>query len=84
MKVVELINVETKRWKKWLIMEIFLESESQVILNIPLFPLQSHDSLIWRCTTNILFLVRSAYHMEKELQSINRCGGSSPWKSDQI
>lgn len=46
--------------------EIFQEDKAKIISNIPLSPLQPKDRMIWRCTTNGQFSVRSAYHLEME------------------
>lgn len=43
---------------------------------IPLCPITSSDLLIWRATSTGEFSIRSAYHMEKELQIMRRGGGS--------
>jgi hypothetical protein len=67
-----------------LIYELLKESEAQVIGNIPLSLLQLQDFQIWRGTTNGLFFVQSAYHMEKEYQALNRSGGSRLGMSDTI
>jgi hypothetical protein len=58
-----------------LISNIFTEEESKVILNIPLSPLLPNDRLIWTGTSNGVFIVRSAYHLGKELQ--DNLGGQS-------
>jgi hypothetical protein len=75
-RVMELINQDTKWWNSCLIKEIFHEEEARVICTIPLSLVPTKDSLIWRGTSNGVFLVRSAYHMEKDLQASRHSGGS--------
>jgi hypothetical protein len=72
----ELIGLDTKWWNSTLIHDNFVEDEARTICPIPLSPMQAKDSLIWRGTTHGEFSVRNAYHMEKELQAIRRCGSS--------
>jgi hypothetical protein len=38
--------------------------------------MQAKESLIWQGTTNGVFSVKSAYHMENELQAFRRNGNS--------
>lgn len=47
---------------------MFSEEEARIIYNIPLSPLLPRDRLIWRGTLDGIFIVRSAYHLRKELQ----------------
>jgi hypothetical protein len=61
-----------------LISTIFTAKEAWTICNIPLSPLQPRDLLIWRCTTNGLFSVRSEYHMENDIQALRKGGCSQP------
>jgi hypothetical protein len=70
-----------------LLRKIFLEEEARVICQIPLSPVQVEDSLIWRSTLNGEFSAQSAYHMEKELQTLQRSessrqsAGTTIWKT---
>lgn len=66
-RIVDLIDQSMKRWKLTLISNIFNEEEARAISNIPLSHLQPLDKLIWRCTANGQFFVRSAYHMEMDI-----------------
>jgi ribonuclease HI len=66
--VADLIDQDTMRWNMELIQAEFMEEEAQVISSIPLNPLKSEDKLIWRCSANGDFSVRSAYHLGMELQ----------------
>jgi hypothetical protein len=67
-----------------LITEVFHEEEAQVIQQIPLSPQLPRDVLIWRCTNNGIFSVRSAYHMDKDLQNMRRGGGSRQGDGDLV
>jgi hypothetical protein len=61
----------------------FFEEEAAVIQNIPLCPLFPKDKLIWRCTTNWLFLVRSAYHLVVEEQAEANGRVSNPGRGNE-
>jgi hypothetical protein len=80
--VASLIDPLTKTWNSELLQEVFQHEEALVISNIPLYPLQPPDRLIWRGTTNEVFSVRSAYHLGKELQD-NMAAQSSISRQDQ-
>jgi ribosomal protein L37AE/L43A len=75
-----LIDWDTKKWNRSLIEQYFLEEEREIILNIPLSPLLPKDKLIWRCTKNGDFSVRSAYHLGLDTQMA--ANPSSSMKSD--
>ena len=62
-----LIDHEAKTWKSDLIDQIFLQSEAEIIRQIPISLCNSPDKVIWRCTSNGIFSVRSAYHLQLEL-----------------
>lgn len=78
--VADLIDQDRKGWNVQLINTIFNEEEPKVIQNIPLSSLQPRDRLIWKVTTNEVFSVRSAYHMEVEWQEARRGETSNPKK----
>jgi hypothetical protein len=65
-KVAELIDQDTKGWNVQLVNAIFNADEAKVIQGIPLSPIPVPDRLIWRCTKNGDFLIRSAYHLDME------------------
>lgn len=78
--VSELIDQDSKWWNGQLIMSIFAKDEAGVILKIPLSRYGHDDLMVWRRTTTGEFLVRSAYHMEKE--RIEVLNGNCSYQSD--
>jgi hypothetical protein len=63
--VKELFDQESGGWNLALIREVFMEEEADVICNLPRSKYHRGDTLIWRCTPNGSFTVRSAYYLEK-------------------
>jgi hypothetical protein len=80
-RVSELIDQDTRQWKGNLVSEIFLEEEAKVTKSLPISSITTKDKLIWRCTKNGIFSVRSAYHLEMENMSDLCNGGSTPANS---
>jgi hypothetical protein len=68
--VSELIDQDQGCWKRDLLNKVFLPEEARVIANIPLSPFLPQDRQIWKATKNGIFIVRSAYHLGKELIAI--------------
>ncbi|XP_042942689.1 uncharacterized protein LOC122276859 [Carya illinoinensis] len=62
-----LIDHETKTWRTEVIDHIFLQTETEIIRQIPISYCNSLDKIVWRCTTNGIFSVKSAYHLQLEL-----------------
>jgi hypothetical protein len=85
-KVVELLEEDTNQWNLQLVRNIFSEEEAEIIGNIPVSKYKQKDKLIWLATTNGEFSVRSAYHLEKEIQdrkngeSSNQARYQAIWK----
>jgi hypothetical protein len=75
---VTLLIPNTKGWNKNLIEQNFMREEMEIILNIPISPSLPKDRLIWRCTKNGEFSVRSAYHLGLDIQA-----GMSPSSSSK-
>jgi hypothetical protein len=76
-RVAEFIDQGSQGWNGILIYITFTKEETTLIKNIPLSPFQPMDCLLWRCTTNGVFSVRSAYHLEVERQEILKGGVSN-------
>lgn len=74
-RVSKLIDQDAK-WRKPHLTNTIFHEEAQIICQIPLCPVPSRNLLICRGMSNVVFSVRSAYHMEKEAQSM-RAGGAS-------
>jgi hypothetical protein len=72
-----LIDGETLRWNHDLVNQIFSKEEAQIILSIPLSGTRQDDVLIWRGTAKGVFFVRSAYHMQKEVEERGKAEPSS-------
>jgi len=73
--MMELIDPVTKWWNVPPVHVVFNEEEANIICKISLSLVPANDQLIWRSTSHREFSVRSAYHMEKEIQAMRSCGG---------
>jgi hypothetical protein len=71
-KVCELLNTNTNWWNTPLISEIFTAEEAELICGMAVSPRTGEDSLIWRCTKNGEFTVRSAYHLAKDKFEVDK------------
>jgi hypothetical protein len=69
-------------WNTPLICEFFMESEADIICNIPPNRYRQVDKMIWRATTTSMFTVRSAYYMGKE-RAVS-LHGEGPFRSGYI
>jgi len=70
-----LIDPDTKWWNGPLIHTIFCKEEAEVISSIPLSKYGQKDLMIWRGFRTSEFTIRSAYHMEKDHQEVQRREG---------
>lgn len=75
--VKELINGDTGEWNQRLQSQIFTPQEVQIITFISLSSTNQLAQLVWRGSELGLFTVRSAYHMQKELEEQTQAGGST-------
>lgn len=75
-KVDNLLLPSSTEWNMDLLQTLFSADEVVLISNICLSPLASDDRLVWRCTTNGRFSVRSVYHLQLDLCNRNSCGSS--------
>jgi hypothetical protein len=72
--VKDLIDQDSRWWNQQLLEDIFKPEEVRAIQSIPISSTNQKDTQIWGELRNILpsfgeFLVRSAYHLTKELES---------------
>ncbi|XP_042950231.1 uncharacterized protein LOC122282336 [Carya illinoinensis] len=85
-RVAGLINSGTREWKADLIDAIFNLEESKLILSLPISIRGASDKLMWVVASNGIFLVKSAYFVAYELQSMhkgqssNASGLEAQWK----
>lgn len=61
----------------------FFEEKVATIQKIPVSLCNSPNKLIWRCTTNGLFYVRSAYHLQIEIQRRGKGESSSCFERNE-
>jgi ribonuclease HI len=84
-KVSQLLE-DDGEWNLALLGQVFTVEEVEIIRTIPISSTDQEDRLIWRGTTKGVFTVKSAYHMQKELEGSLAAGcsfrrdGSEVWK----
>ena len=61
-----------------------MREEVEKILNIPLSPSLPKDRLIWRCTKNGEFFVKSAYHLRLDIQAGMNPSGSTMTADNEV
>ncbi|MCI39198.1 F-box protein, partial [Trifolium medium] len=61
--VSELIDTNSKKWRKYVVLSCFHPHEAKKILSLPLSHRLPHDKIIWCCEKNGEYSVRSAYHL---------------------
>lgn len=66
-KVEELINADTMAWNLNLVKEVLSKEEANIIGQIPRSHSNRLDQLVRRCTTNGIFTVQSAYHLQGDI-----------------
>ncbi|XP_042988728.1 uncharacterized protein LOC122316263 [Carya illinoinensis] len=76
-KVCSQIDQQRGEWKEGLIHETFNPEESEMISRIPISITNANDNLIWRCTKDGSFSVKSAYHLLGAMVSYNQGQSSS-------
>jgi hypothetical protein len=82
-KVCELLNTDTNWWNTSLIYEIFTVEEAELICGMTVCPRTREDRLVWRCTKNGEFTVKSVYHLAKDKFEVDK-GSCSNKDSNQI
>ena len=65
----ELINANTRWWDTKLLSQIFTRKKVDLIQAMPVSSTTNEDILVWRGTKTGSFSVRSAYHIQLELES---------------
>jgi hypothetical protein len=76
-KVCELIDENTKWWNTQLLELLFTEEEIKMIQSIPTSSTNRSDAIIWRGTANGIFLVRSTYYIQQDLEVQTMVGTSN-------
>lgn len=62
-KVSSLIDKSTSYWNQVLLREMANAEEVEVISRIPISVSNAPDKMVWRCTSNGKFSVKSVYHL---------------------
>jgi hypothetical protein len=65
-------------WNSPLIDSIFMQSEGDLIKQLPLFQNPTEDKLMWPHTTDGCYSVRSGYNILKQWQENRNCNSASP------
>ena len=76
----ELIDRRNSRWNQDMLERIFTVEEIEAIKSIPISQTNQPDVQIWRCTNIGTFSVKSAYHLEKEMEMKGNLEGSGKTK----
>ena len=63
----DLIDEDSKEWKRALVCQSFLPQDIDAILSIPLSVTEVRDRVIWAENKNGRFMVRSAYRLAQEV-----------------
>ena len=79
--VSELIDDDTKQWKRELILSCFERDVAGQILSIPISMRLPPDKMVWNWEKDGEFSVRSAYHLLCDEKSRNQPGPSSPQRN---
>jgi hypothetical protein len=82
--VSQLIDVDTKWWNEALLEQLFSREEVISIQLVSLSTTNQEDTFIWKGTAKGLFLVRSAFHLEKEREVASKAEGSSHVRCSSI
>ena len=69
--VLALIDIDTRRWRKDRLDNIFLPFEVETILNIPISYHIPKDSIIWVGNKKGIFFVKSAYYVARQVLNSN-------------
>ena len=69
--ILALIDIDTRRWRKDRLDNIFLPFEVETILNIPISYHIPKDSIIWVGNKKGIFFVKSAYYVARQVLNSN-------------
>jgi ribonuclease HI len=75
--VCELFDASGRSWNQFLLDQLFSVEEGRNIRTIPISLSNQEDRLIWRGTAKGVFSVKSAYHLQKELENSQLAENSS-------
>ncbi|KAJ4961294.1 hypothetical protein NE237_021204 [Protea cynaroides] len=83
--VSDLIDANTRSWKKELILDIFTPMDADAILSIHLSLFPKEDRVMWGKTKNGEFSVRSTYHLlknedEEAFKNLRSSSRSHKWE----
>lgn len=80
----ELFDRESNWWNLPLIQEIFSAEEAGLICSMAVCPCREDDGMIWQCTRNGEYSVRSAYHLAKEKYEVDKGSCSNRDRTKQL
>lgn len=66
----------TGGWNEDMVKDLFLESDANAILNIPLSPMNKEDIIIWHYDSKGFFSVKSAYRLGVQRQQSTEASAS--------
>lgn len=65
--VSDLIDDQTRQWRRELTYHVFVPYDAEIICSIPLSRFASIDKIVWHFSTNGLYTVKSGYRLIKSL-----------------
>ncbi|XP_042974832.1 uncharacterized protein LOC122306468 [Carya illinoinensis] len=82
--VADLINPSLRTWNDHSLHEMFTQQDIEVIKTVPITLGSRGDRLIWGCTQNGLFSVKSGYHLHQEIHANPEAGPSKPKDQSEL
>jgi hypothetical protein len=80
----QLIDVEGYYLNYPSLEQLFSVEERTIIQSLPISTTNQDDKLIWRCTDNSTFTVKSAFHLQKEWDSTKKMECSNPKNHSKV